>query len=54
MHDENENFTVTMICSHIFQNNCESDSKMYKASNTDKKVTPYVNVQLWFKSCLCF
>ena len=43
-----------MICNNISQNNCESFSKKYKTNSIDKKVTPYVDVQLSAISCLFF
>ena len=52
IHSENKNFTVTMPRNQTFQNRCESDSKKYKVSPTDKKVAFDVNIQLRSKFCL--
>ena len=38
----------------MFFETIESGSKEYKASPTDKKVTSYVNVQLWSMPYLHF
>ena len=54
LHYESKIFTVTMICNQIPKKRWECDSKEYKASLTDKDVTPYVNVHLRSKSCLFF
>ena len=36
-----------------FQSKCESDTKRFTVSSTDKILNSYVNVQLWSKFCLC-
>ena len=43
-----------MIYTQIFKNRSEYDTKKYKASLANKKVTLNVNVQLWSKSYRCF
>ena len=36
-----------------FQSKCESDTKRFTVSSTDKILNSNVNVQLWSKFCLC-
>ena len=50
--NENKNFSYYDLSNNFSK--WDSDRKKYKASPKDKKVTPYVNVQLMSKSCLRF